>query len=63
MDIDRRLANLVKRLHRMIDDRDRLARLYFCGDVAAAREKLDEAFTTAARSLGQSRRHRNNREE
>jgi hypothetical protein len=57
--LDRRIANAVKRVHTQIDEwaDDALLHVALAGN--KARMEMNDAFTTAARSLGQSRRYRN----
>ena len=59
MKLDRRIANAVKRVHAQIDQAagDALWQVAMAGN--RARVEMNDAFTTAARSLGQSRRYRN----
>lgn len=58
-DLDRRIANAVKRVHARIDEQAGEA-LWLVGvEGDKAREVMNAALQTAARSIGQFRRHRN----
>lgn len=59
MDIERRIANGVKRVHTLIDKRCDYAMSMLTHEVCAAIDATHERFNIAARSLGQSRRYRN----
>lgn len=67
MDLERRIAIRIKRaINRRCKAIEAAANdaLYWVGvDGAHAREKIEQSFHTASRSLGQSRRHRNERKE
>ena len=56
MNIDRRIANAVKRLHAHIDEAAAIEVRILRAEVAQAHNELHRSFNTAARSVGQSRR-------
>lgn len=67
MDLERRLDIRIKRaINRHCKAIEAAANdaLYWVSvDGAQAREQIEQSFHTAARSLGQSRRHRNDRKD
>ena len=60
MNLDRRIANAVKRLHAKVDESAYFARMHFDNFVAGQRGEMHERFNRAARSIGQTRRWRGN---
>lgn len=56
IDLARRCANALKRLHARIDEMGAIEVRVLRAVAAEAHNKLNESFNTAARSLGQTRR-------